>query len=183
MRFPALAAGLLLCVSSAAIAAPDMSSLEASPMPRPSSPLVQAFVQNAGIGNQFEMTTSQMALERSQDPAVRHFAQTMLNDHHKAELALDRAAAPTGVATHFMFDKAHQAKLDELDALSGQGFDDAFWVLQRAAHAEAVAGIGDYAMSGSDPALVVWARQTLPVVLGHQRMIADMTGTSAVALQ
>lgn len=183
MRLPALAAALLLCAGGTAFAASDVVAIDAPTMPQPASPLVGAFVQNAGIGNQFEMTTSQMALEKSQDANVRRFAQRMLNDHHMAELNLERAAAPMGVDTHFMFDRAHQAKLDELQALSGAAFDEDFWVLQRNAHAEAEAVLADYTMSGSDPALRAYARETLPVVLDHQRMIADLTGTSAVALR
>ena len=183
MRLPALAATLLLCAGGTASAASDIGALDAPTMPRPASPLVQAFAQNAGIGNQFEMTSSQMALDTSQDANVRSFAQHMLNDHHMAELTLEHAAVPTGVNTHFMFDKAHQAKLDELQGLTGAAFDENYWILQRASHAATVALLGDYAMSGSDPALRAWARNTLPTVIGHQRMIADMTGTSAVALR
>ena len=183
MRFSALATALMLCTGSTAFAASDDAMADIPAMAAPASPLVQAFVQNAGIGNQFEMTISQIALEKSQDPNVRRFAATMLKDHHMAEVTLDQAAAHTGVNTHFMFDNAHQAKIDELQGLSGQAFDEDYWIIQRNAHAEAVAGLGDYAMSGSNPVLRAWARATLPVVVGHQRMIADMTGTSAVALR
>lgn len=179
-----LAAALLFSAASGtAFAEPDISGLDMSAQPVPASPLAQAFAQDAGIGNQFEMTTSQLALEKSVDPSVRAFAQRMLNDHHRAEMALEHAAVPTGVATHFMFDKAHQAKIDELQGLSGAAFDQDFWAVQRESHAEAVAAIGDYAASGSDPALRAWARDTLPVVVGHQQMIAAMTGTAEVALQ
>lgn len=183
MRLPILAAALLIGAGGTAFAQADMVMMDAPHMERPTSPLIQAFVQDAGIGNQFEMTLSQMALQKSQDPNVRRFAQRMLNDHHMAELTLEHAAAPTGVTTHFMFDQAHQAKLDELQALSGPAFDQQFWILQRDAHAAAVAAIGDYATTGSDPGLRAWARGTLPVIVAHQRMIADLTGTSAVALR
>jgi putative membrane protein len=176
------AAALLSAVAGSAFAAPDMA--EDSPvMPRPASPLVQAFVQDAGISNQFEMTEAQMALEKSQDPNVRAFAQRMLQDHHMAEFALERAAAPSGVVTHFMFDPAHQSRLVQLEPLTGKAFDEAYWNDQREAHVEAVAALGDYAASGSDPALRAFARQTLPVVQMHQSMITSMTGVSPLAMQ
>lgn len=183
MRLPVFAAALLLCAGGAASAAPDVAAVDAPPVQRPASPLEQAFAQDAGIGNQFEITTSQIALETSQDPDVRRFAQKMLIDHHEAEMALARAAAPAGLATHFMFDDAHQAQIDHLQGLTGKAFDEDYWVLQRDAHAATVASLGAYATTGQDPALRAWARATLPVVIGHQRMIADMTGTSAVALR
>lgn len=183
MRLPALAATALLCAGGSAFAASDITMIDAPAIPQPASPLVQAFVQDAGLGNQFEMTTSQIALEKSRDPNVRRFAQMMLNDHHQAEIGLARAAAPAGVDTHFMFDSAHQAKIDELQGLSGQAFDEDYWDMQRDAHAAAVAALGDYATTGSNPALRAWARETLPVVVHHQHMIADITGTSAVALK
>lgn len=183
IKLKTLAAALALTAAAGVASAAPMLPADAPTAPLPASPLAQAFAQDAGIGNQFEMTTSQMALQTSTDPNVRAFAQRMLNDHHVAEMMLERAAAPTGVVTHFMFDKAHQDKIDELQALSGAAFDQNYWSLQRDAHAETVAALGDYAASGSDPALRTWARATLPVVLGHQRMIAEMTGTSAVALQ
>ena len=179
-----LAAALAMSAAGTAAlaAAPDVAA-DAPALAAPASPLVQAFAQDAGVGNQFEMTTSQMALETSQDPGVRAFAQRMLNDHHAAEMSLERAAAPTGVVTHFMMDAAHQGKIDELQGLSGAAFDADYWTLQREAHAETVAALGDYAATGSDPALRTWAQSTLPVVLEHQRLIAQMTGTADVALQ
>lgn len=183
MRLPALAAALLLCAGGTAFAASDDAVADVPPVLLPASPLEQAFAQDAGIGNQFEITTSQIALEKSQDPNIRRFAQKMLIDHHKAETTLARAAIPSGVATHFMFDQPHQTKIDELQGLSGPAFDEDFWIVQRDAHAETVAALGDYATTGRDPALRAWARETLPVVVDHQRMIADMTGTSAVALR
>lgn len=183
MRLSALAAALLLCTGSAAFAASDDAVADVPHVLMPASPLAQAFAQDAGMGNQFEITTSQIALEKSQDPKVRLFAQKMLNDHHKAEMALTRVAAPQGLTTHFMFDQASQAKIDQLQTLTGQAFDEDYWVLQRDAHAATVAALGDYAATGQDPALRAWARETLPVVVGHQRMIADLTGTSAVALR
>lgn len=177
------AAGLLLsCVSGSAFAASGMLG-DGPTMAMPASPLVQAFVQDAGTGNQFEMTEAQIALEKSSDPAVLHFADTMLQDHHKAEQALERAAAPSGVITHFMFDAPTQAKIDALRDLSGPAFDQAYWADQQAAHADAVAALGSYMTTGTDPALRAYARETLPVVRQHQQMLAAMTGSSAMAMQ
>ncbi|MCW6507676.1 DUF4142 domain-containing protein [Lichenifustis flavocetrariae] len=184
MTFKTLAAAAVLvsAASGAALAAPSVAQ-DAPLMAQPSSPLVQAFAQDAGTSNQFEMTEAQMALDKSSDPAVRRFAQQMLQDHYKAEQSLEQAAAPSGVVTHFMFDATTQAKLDQMNGLSGPAFDQAYWADQQNAHAQAVAALGTYMTSGSDPALRAWARNTLPVVMEHQRMLAAMTGTSPLAMQ
>ncbi|MBS0270659.1 MAG: DUF4142 domain-containing protein, partial [Proteobacteria bacterium] len=42
------------------------------------------FVNNASVGNKFEIDTSQLALKYAKSPEVKNFAQQMITDHTKA---------------------------------------------------------------------------------------------------
>ena len=90
-----------------------------------------------------------------------------------------RAGRMAGVQTSFVFDKLDQGKVDDIGLMDGQKLDDTYLADQIAAHAQAAAALSDYAASGPDPALRAYARQTLPVVLRHQRMLEQISGQPA----
>ena len=142
----------------------------------PASPLVQAFAQDASLSNQFEVSESRIALEKSADPHVRAYAQHMIHDHTMAQAKLHAAAQPSQVVTGFMFDPTMQGMVEALSAKSGPEFDAAYWADQREAHASAEAKLSDYATNGEDPMLRRYAAMTLPVVLMHARMIPASEG-------
>jgi putative membrane protein len=137
-------------------------------------PMPQAFAQQAALGNEFEIAESQMALRNSSNPDVIAFAQQMIHDHGMAQRMLHQIGAPMGVETGFIFDRGHQAMLDALSSKSGPDFDAAYLADQRDSHADAEATLGDYAMTGTDPMLRTYARQTLPAVRMHARMLQQM---------
>src|SRR5690242_11414096 len=51
-----------------------------------------AFVLNAGMSNTTEVTAAQLALTKTMDTAIQHFAQRMIDDHTAAQSSLKNIA-------------------------------------------------------------------------------------------
>jgi putative membrane protein len=84
------------------------------------------FLRQASAGDQFEIQTSQLALQKSSSDDVKQFAQMMIDDHTKLDNQMKPIAQEAGVqpATGLMGkDKKEYAKLQ---GLSGPAFDQAY---------------------------------------------------------
>jgi putative membrane protein len=131
----------------------------------------QDFVRNASIGGQFEIASSQLALERSRDPKLREFAERMVKDHTETGEKLNATLADTDMKKSVeptVLDDKHQRMLDKLNATpAGSEFDKAYLQDQKDAHREAITLFGNYAKSGEDPALKEFASSTLPTLREH----------------
>src|SRR3954467_9868268 len=73
----------------------------------------------------FEIQSSQLALQRSRNPAVRSFARRMIRDHSMTWQAL---GVPAGTAV--ALDARHASMLNQLASASGPAFDAAYGQMQ-----------------------------------------------------
>ena len=71
-------------------------------------------------------------------------------------------------------DKAHGAKLDKLNSLSGADFTRAYEGMQVSAHKDAVSLFERYAKSGDNADLKAFAAKTLPHLRDHLKMAEDL---------
>ncbi|MDP9128710.1 MAG: DUF4142 domain-containing protein, partial [Pseudomonadota bacterium] len=114
---------------------------------------------------------SRLALQKTQNSAIKDFAQEMVNDHTKAGnelkevLSASDAKLPQPSAG---LDAAHQKQIDQLNSLSGTDFDRQYVAMQVTAHDNAVALFDDYAKSGDNSALKAFASKTLPTLQEHK---------------
>lgn len=128
-----------------------------------------AYMANAASGDLLEIQSSQLALQMSQNPAVRGFA-NMLIAHHSQ---MSQTMAAAAQAARLMppppaLLPPHQAMLDQLRAAgSGAAFDLAFKQMQVAAHQQALMLHQNYAASGDHPALRPVAAQAVPTIQMH----------------
>ena len=75
------------------------------------------FVQEAVVGNLFEIESSKLALDRSQNAAIKTFAKHMIDDHSAAGVKLAEAVTQAKLARPpLKLDARHQAILDDLAA-------------------------------------------------------------------
>ncbi len=81
---------LFLALSGASSAA--MAADAESTPPAPS-----VFVKKAALGGMTEVEAGKVALSKSQDPAIRDFAQRMVTDHGKANSELESLAMRKGL--------------------------------------------------------------------------------------
>lgn len=142
------------------------------------------FVQKASVANLFEIQTSELALQRSQNAEVRGLAQAMIADHTKAGADLQAAltAAKSTLAPATALDEAHQKKYEELANAKPEEFDDKYVDIQTDAHNEAVSLFKDYSDGGTAGPIKDFAAATLPVLEGHKAKvdtIDDVTHSGA----
>lgn len=136
----------------------------------PNNPLMApGYMAMAGSSDQFEIQSSQLALQASQNPAVRNMANMLIADHTRSTQMLMAAAQSAGLTPPPpALLPPHQAMLDQLRAAgSGPAFDQAFQQIQLQAHQEALALHQNYSAQGDVPALRTVAGQIVPVIQMH----------------
>lgn len=140
---------------------------------------VAAFIQEASVANLFEIRTSELALQRAQNPQVRAFALSMITDHTKAGYDLDAAASaakskglPAGV-----LDDAHLKMYEELADASAEAFDDKYIDLQTRAHDKTVDLFRDYTEGAATGPVKRFAKAHLAMLEAHR---ANLESVDAV---
>lgn len=134
------------------------------------------FATKAAIGNMFELQSSALAQDSTQNADVLAFAQQMTTDHSQAAQDMLVAATAERVTPATELDEAHQAQFDGLKDAHDEKFDAAYIDAQVKAHDEAVALFEGYATSGPDGALKDFAAKTLPTLKMHQEHIHTLAG-------
>jgi putative membrane protein len=121
------------------------------------------FVTRASIGNLFAIAESQLAIDRADDPKVKAFAQQLVEDHQKANAALETATDGSGAAVATRLDEDHQARVTTLQGKSGADFDKAYVADQGEIHSNALTLYADYMLLGSNAKLKALAIKMIPV--------------------
>jgi putative membrane protein len=133
-------------------------------------PSAQEFVTNAAIGGMFEVQSSQIALDRSNDKNVRKFARMMVNDHTKVNDELKTKMQAPGETDNQLptaLDAQHQAIIDQLKHAAPENFDRFYIQAQVDAHTDAVNLFRTYAKAGDDQILKTFAIENLPTLQMH----------------
>lgn len=138
----------------------------------PSSPLsAPGFMAMAASSDQFEIQSSQMALQMSQNPQVRQFAQMMIDGHSRTTAELTQIASANGLTPPPpTLMPTQQAALDRLRAAPPQEFDAAYKREQITGHQETLTAMQNYAAQGDLPPLRDFASRTAPIVQQHLTM-------------
>lgn len=166
MKFRIACAALALAsVSAAALAAPDTNE----------------FRHKALASDAFEIASSKIALGQSRNAKVKTFARMMIHDHsltikhllahtRMAMKDVDAKVAPAPDGKHRasgLVDQSHADTLDKLGSEKGKDFDSDYMGDQVSGHKDAVSLFEDYAKSGGDGRLKLWARKTLMKIKMH----------------
>ncbi|HLG86395.1 MAG TPA: DUF4142 domain-containing protein [Alphaproteobacteria bacterium] len=144
----------------------------------------QYFIQKAEAGGAAEVEAAKLAQQKSSNTQVKDFAQSMIDDHSKANDQLKDIASKKGVATEPDMTMADQEK-QELNGLSGRAFDRKYADMQVKDHEDSVKLFQDEAKSGGDSDLKQFASSTLPTLEHHMQMAkqlqAEASGTASIA--
>lgn len=146
----------------------------AATMPAVTDP--QEFADMAGSSNMFEIQSSELAVEMSQNQEVIAFAEQMIADHGMAAEAMMAAAETDGVTPPTAMNEHHQMMYDDLAAADEAAFDQAYIDAQVMVHQEAVALFQGFSAEGEDSALKDFAAETLPTLEMHLEHIQSMSG-------
>ena len=174
MKLSLLAGALGLSLLSSAALAQD--PVFASPAGGIASPVDRQFVGRASASNTFEIRSSQMALRKSRDPAVRDLARWMIDAHTTAEHKLREAASYQDYfgSADPVVNPRTEGMLADLSAVSGADFDRLYVTDQVAAHQLTAQQMSDYAVQGSYAPLLRYEAMTLPQVDDHLAHFADL---------
>lgn len=134
----------------------------------------QDFVNQAASGGLFEVQSSELALQKSQDANVQEFAKQMITDHtaNNQELIATAQAEELTVPTQI---SSPQAELMQtIQGAEGDAFDTAYVQAQTTAHETAVTLYQTYAQGGDNQALVAYAQKSLPALQQHLEHVQGM---------
>lgn len=142
---------------------------------------MEAFAATAGAANMFEIDSSRLAMDISQNDAVRAFAAQMIADHTAAGEEMATAAEADGVMVPPAMTAEKTAQIETLRDMDPAGFDAAYVEAQVAAHDEAVALFQSFAAEAQPSALRDFATATLPTLLQHQAHIRTLADSEHAA--
>ena len=143
----------------------------------------RAFLRSAAVAARVEADASRLALARTQDPAVRGYAEQLTRYRAEADLELlrllhDRAMAPP------MLETAQRKALNRLAKLEGAKFDRAYVELVSVRHQQAeVQQYQRAAQAIADPAVKAWVERQLPALREQQAGAQRLGGKPGPAAQ
>jgi putative membrane protein len=117
--------------------------------------------------NMAQVQAAQRALERSQNPSVRGFAQKMITDHNYAEGTLEPIASMHRIQSPALSEQ-HREMLDRLSQLNGPAFDQAYVSNTVNEHALAISQCNAELPVVVDAHISAWVQNTRPMLLQHQ---------------
>ncbi|HXJ21809.1 MAG TPA: DUF4142 domain-containing protein [Polyangia bacterium] len=139
--------------------------------------------------NQMEITAGQMAQQNGSMPAVRDYGQTLVRDHQAADDQITSYARSKGIPLSdvpMSFRKqqqALQAKMDELQKMTGAPFDHQFALDMAKAHSKVIAMIEASRPAVRDEGLIVLLDRLVPTLRKHRQMAENIlngnTGTAS----
>lgn len=158
---------LALIAAAATLAVPAA----AQPMPTQAVP----YLATAGEADVYEITSSQVAVMRSQNPDVRALATMLIAHHSETTNSALSAAAAAGVAPPPpVLGPQHRGQIGELMSVPAAQFDATYLRQQLPAHQQALTLHRNYAASGDTAELRTAAAGAVPIVESHVARIEAM---------
>jgi putative membrane protein len=137
------------------------------------TPSTADFVKEAASSDMFEIQSSRLAQQKSQDQATKTFAAQMVADHTNTSTELKPMAQSANVEIPSAMLPAHQKMLDKLNGLNGDEFTKQYQDDQVTAHKDAVSLFQRYSKGGDNEQLKTWAAKTVPTLEHHLKMAQD----------
>jgi putative membrane protein len=135
----------------------------------------RAFLDSAAQGSHMEIAGSKTAQQKSENPAVKAFAEAMIKDHTAMSAEVSTLAASKNHTLPSEPSEEQKAILEELNGLTGQAFDTAY--AQRlgiAAHEKTINEFKLAVQDAKDPDVKALAQKTLPKLEHHLEMAREL---------
>lgn len=158
------------CAREVARPAPVPQTARRAPPAGGAAVSTASYVATAAAIDLFEIRSSEMALQRSNNRALRDFASMMIAAHKGTSAQLSFAGRRLNLLPSATLSPQYQALVDQL--VAAPDFDAAYRGQQRLVHREALRLHSAYAARGASPTLRPVAAAIVPIVERHMRMIA-----------
>lgn len=120
------------------------------------------FIKMAAKGGMMEVQMGQMAEKQGQSAAVKEIGRRLVQDHSNANQRLMALASSKGV-------KVPKEKMEH--KMGSQNFDKEYLTMMVSDHEKDIAAFETEAKSGDDADLKGFARQTLPTLKEHLKLV------------
>ena len=161
-----MVAGVLSCAAAFAQQAPEGQT----------GPVAgdAGFMNSAWASNRSEIDEAQTALKVSQNPAVRAFAQRMIQDHSLGLSQVEAMSKTKGISLSRQPTTQQQAEATNLQNLSGEQFDYQYARDQIRDHLVAIDVFQKEMSSTGDLDIRNLAANTLPMLKDHLRLARSL---------
>jgi len=132
------------------------------------------FVQDVSRGGLLEVQLGELASQKAMNQGVRTFGQRMVTDHSKANDQLKQIIAQKNAALPANLSHHQNVEVERLQKLSGKDFDKEYVNTMVKDHKTDVKEFQNAAKDLTDPDLRTFAKNTLPVLEEHLRMVRDL---------
>ena len=169
----ATAAAALLAACSSMPSGQAATVVEAA-MDQP-GPAAMDFVRMAGASDLYEIQSSQIVMQTTQNADLRAFAQMMIDHHTQTTAAVTAAARSAGMTPPPpALDAPKSQMIRELQTAQGMDRDRLYIQQQVMAHREALMLHTRYSRTGDTPQLKAAAATAVPIVSRHYNAIVAM---------
>ncbi len=172
---------LILCAAAAALMSAcssmptgEAAAVASAAMDQP-APAAAEFVRMAAASDLYEIQSSQLVMQSTQNEDLRRFAQMMVDHHTMTTATLTRAAQAAGMTPPApMLDTRKADMIRQLQSADGMARDTLYMQQQVMAHQEALTLHTSYSRNGDTPELKTAATAAVPIVARHYNEITAM---------
>ncbi|SMB89812.1 DUF4142 domain-containing protein [Deinococcus hopiensis] len=125
------------------------------------------FLQAITGSNLFEIQSSQVALSKATTPALKAYAQHLIDDHQKAQAMVSTLAAARGVPLPKVLPPELMLKVNTLAMMDGAAFEKAYLQEQVVAHQFTLSLLQNEQLGGKDAAVVAFANEQVGPIQEH----------------
>ena len=144
------------------------------------TPQDKTFVMKVSQGNNAEIMTSKLALQKSQDKNVRKVADMLVKEHGQAEDNLKQLASTYKMKVPDGTDPKHQAMYKMLQGINGTAFDKAYMKGQVKDHYATIALFKKELDKGNQTQVRSYAVKWLPGIENHTQMITSVASNMGI---
>lgn len=136
------------------------------------------FVQDAAESGMFEVQVAQLAAAKATDPAVKDFANKLVQDHQQANNELVQIANARHVELPAAPSRGQRHAIEKLAKKTGAEFDRDFVTqVGLKAHEKDIKAFEKAAGKLKDPELKAWVQKTLPHLREHYALAQKLPET------
>lgn len=140
-----------------------------------------SYARAADASNLAEIQMAKIALQRTRSQSVRQLATMILSDHKTTEMQLQQVASTAGITLTGKPSPQQAQQAGLLRSVPAGSFDVTYLQIQVGDHQTAIQNTKAEIATGSDAAVVQYARGALPVLQKHLHMSTKaMVGVAAV---
>ncbi len=166
---------LMVALALAGITTPALAQTPPPPPPAEAREQAAPYVMAAGQSDLYEINSSQIAVRKSTNPAIRRYAEMLVTHHQKTTAATVAAVRKAGMTPPAaMLDPGATASIAELQSASPADFDRLYLGQQVPAHQAALDLHKGYGTGGDNPQLRATARKAVPIVQQHLTLAQTM---------